>query len=390
MGRPPARRSSSQLFDVALVVFLFLVGVGGWARATPGHSASLGILSLIMCTALLWRRQAPSNVFAVVAAAALVQYILGIHPQPIDLPLIVATYSVAAYAPRRNAILVLGVDAAGALLATIRWTDQRHTFLGVIAGLAALTAIWVVGDNMRTRRAYLASLEERAARLEAERDAQAALAAAAERARIAREMHDVVAHSLSVMIAQADGASYALDHAPDRARTAMATVADTGRAALAEMRKLLGILRGADTSADLAPQPGIDRLGELIAQLRSAGLVITLTEHGDVPALTEGMSLTVYRLVQEALTNTLKHAGSGAHAQVDIRYADADVEVEVVDDGGRLPTFPRDPAGAAEPAGHGLAGMRERVAVYGGLLTAGPGPTGGWRVHARLAQPVRV
>jgi signal transduction histidine kinase len=238
------------------------------------------------------------------------------------------------------------------------------------------TAAVVLGLNVRTRRAYLASVEERAAQLERERDQQGLLAAAAERARIAREMHDIVAHNLSVMIALADGAGYMAEQDPQRAAGAMGQVSETGRHALGEMRRLLGVLREDDSTA-LAPQPGLADLEPLLEQVRAAGLHATLETVGAPVALGAGAELTVYRLVQEALTNVLKHAGAHAHATVRLHYDATGVEVEVSDDGhGR--------ARVAVGAGQGLNGMRERAAVYGGELEAGPAPGGGWRVRTRL------
>ena len=238
---------------------------------------------------------------------------------------------------------------------------------------------WVFGDSMRYRRAYYTSLEDRAARLEAERDAQAQIAAAAERARIARELHDVVAHNVSVMVVQADGASYALGSDPDRARQALAAIASTGRQALTEMRRMLGVLRRDDdgTEPDRAPLPGIGQLGELLEQTRATGLAVSFTVEGVPQPLPDGAALAAYRIVQESLTNTRKHGGPAGHrpgaaALPGGRAAAADHR--------RRPGRTR----RSDGAGHGLTGMRERVAVYGGWVQAGPRPAGGYQVTARL------
>ncbi len=257
----------------------------------------------------------------------------------------------------------------------------------VFAGPALLA--WVLGDSMRYRRAYYASLEDRAARLERERDAQARIAAVAERARIARELHDVIAHNVSVMVVQADGASYALGTDPARAREALAAISATGRQALAEMRRLLGVLRREEDGAasERAPQPGIGELGELLDQARSAGLPVSFTVEGEPQPLPGGVALAAYRIVQESLTNTRKHAGPVASASVLLRYSPDAVVLTISDDGrGEL-------GGAGPPGapGHGLTGMRERVAVYGGSVTAGPRPGGGFEVVATLPlTPVRA
>jgi len=237
---------------------------------------------------------------------------------------------------------------------------------------------WVLGDSVRYRRAYYAALEDRAARLEAERDAQAQVAAATERARIARELHDVVAHNVSVMVVQADGASYALDNDPGKAKEALAAIAATGRQALAEMRRLLGVLRHDDgTDPGRAPLPGIAQLGELLEQTRAAGLPVTLTVEGVPQPLPDGAALAAYRIVQESLTNTRKHGGPQATAQVTLRYLEDALVLRITDDGQGPVTVP-------DGAGHGLNGMRERVAIYGGWVQAGPRPGGGYHVTARL------
>jgi signal transduction histidine kinase len=238
---------------------------------------------------------------------------------------------------------------------------------------------WVFGDSMRYRRAYYTNLEDRAARLEAERDAQAQIAAAAERARIARELHDVVAHNVSVMVVQADGASYALGSDPDRARQALAAISATGRQALAEMRRMLGVLRRNEdgTEPGRAPLPGIGQLGELLEQTRATGLAVSFTVEGVPQPLPDGAALAAYRIVQESLTNTRKHGGPRATAEVTLRYLEDALLLRITDDG-------RGAAAVSDGAGHGLTGMRERVAVYGGWVQAGPCPSGGYHVAALL------
>jgi signal transduction histidine kinase len=248
--------------------------------------------------------------------------------------------------------------------------------MGVAAG--------VLGLNVRTRRAYLESLRDRAERLERDRDQQALIAAAAERARIAREMHDVVAHHLAVMTALADGARFALAAHPDQAATALEAVSATGRSALSDMHALLGILpdSSGDETAQTSPQPGLDALGDLAAQVTDAGLPVTFTiVHDNAFPVAQGLQLVAYRVVQEALTNTLKHGGSGAKARIDLQVSGRTLEVEVVDSGG-IPSIR--PYGAQPAQGRGLLGMRERVAAYDGALEAGPLPQGGWRVRALL------
>jgi signal transduction histidine kinase len=313
-------------------------------------------------------------VFLAIAAIAFAQWLNG-FALTADVALLVAVYTVAVHEPRRRLVLAAVILEVGIVLATARWAlEAPGPVLVFLTGMA--TAAVVLGVNVRTRRAYLASLEERAAQLERERDQQAQLAAAAERARIAREMHDIVAHNLSVMVALADGAGFMAESDPQRSAGAMEQVSRTGRNALGEMRRLLGVLR-ADGEVALAPQPGLADLDELLERVRAAGLRVTLETSGTPIALGSGAELTVYRLVQEALTNTLKHAGPEARATVRLRYEPDGIDVEVTDDG-------RDHA-RVSAGGQGLSGMRERAAVYGGSIDAGPRAGGGWRVHTRLA-----
>jgi signal transduction histidine kinase len=298
--------------------------------------------------------------------------------------LLIALYTVARLQSRRDAlacggVLELTVVTALLLLAGGGWWHDLIFLSGLIAAALGL------GLYIGTRRAYLAELRDRADRLERERDQQAALAVAAERTRIAREMHDIVAHHLTVMITLSEAAIAASASSPERANDVMRSVADTGRRALADTRRLLGVLRqrpgqdsGEDPGGSLQPVPDLTQLDTLIEQVRSAGLDTTLEIHGQAPDVPAGVQLTVYRLVQEALTNTLKHGGPGARASVRLRYLPGELLVDIDDDG----------AGGAAPEtagiGSGLLGMRERVNAYGGDVRAGPRAPGGWQVSARL------
>jgi signal transduction histidine kinase len=254
--------------------------------------------------------------------------------------------------------------------------------------LLAPVSAWVLGDSMGYRRAYSAALEERAARAERERDAQAQIATAAERARIARELHDVIAHSLSVMVAQADGGAYAFDDAPERSRQALAEIGRTGRQALTEMSSMLGVLRtDLEAPPPLAPAPAAAEIAELVDQAREAGMRVSHTVEGPVRPLPAGLSLAVYRIVQEALTNVRKHAGAKASAAVTLRYTQDELLVRVTDDGRGLAGLPRYGTAPENPGGHGLTGMRERATMYGGTVQAGPGADGGFEVTALLPLP---
>jgi signal transduction histidine kinase len=348
--------------DAVLALGILLIAVIDAVAEQP-HPVELVVFSVALTVPLVWRRRSPMLVFAAVAAVAGAQWIADVKVLA-DAALLVALYTVAAHEPRHRAALATGVLGLGAVLATARWgaDDAFKTFVG-LAGLTIAAA--GLGTSVRQRQRYQASLEERAA--------------AAERARIAREMHDIVAHNLSVMIALADGAAFAAERAPEQSATAMQAVSSTGRQALGEMRGLLGVLRDGTSGADLLPQPGLEEIDLLVGQVRSAGLPVAIAVEGDVRELSPGAQLTVFRVVQEALTNSLKHAGPDAQALVRLCYDASGVDVEISDNGVGL----RSTAQGAH--GLGLNGMRERAAVYGGTVEAGPLPAGGWRVRTRLA-----
>jgi signal transduction histidine kinase len=348
-----------------------LAALGIFMRQTPRPTMWLG---LVMAAAILFRRRAPLPVMAVVASAALLQVILftaKYDPLPYDLAVLVAMFTVVKYSRSIFAGYLAGfVVSIGIVIEVVRhlspnWLTLALFYTGVCGG------VWLMAYTMRTRRLYVQTLEERAASLERERDAMARIAVADERASIARELHDVVAHSLAVMIVQADGGRYAFDSDPARARQALDTVAGTGREALEDMRRLVGVLRG---SSDPDDERRRDTLPELIERARAAGLTVS-AEH-DV-ALSPALDLTVFRLVQESLTNVLRHAGASATVSLCLRHNADRIELEVVDDGAALPS-------AQHRNGHGLTGMRERVAVHNGRFEAGPLLSGGWRVFASL------
>jgi signal transduction histidine kinase len=371
-------QGSADFVDVCLALGVALLGLPSVLTIRPTqHYVALGLLfDVALCLPLVWRRRWPIQTFAVVAAVAFGQWLTN-DRYLADVALLVAFYTVAARESLRRTAAAAAVLELGVLLATIRWVPGHTAWLFFVLLSGMTTAAFFIGTTMRTRRAYLASVEDRAARLELERDQQAQLVAAAERARIARDMHDIVAHNLSVMIALADGAAFTTQDDPERAAAAMNQVSATGRQALTEMRRLLGVLRE-DLPAALEPQPGLVDLDQLLAQVRLVGLRGELVTEGRLPALTPGLQLTVYRLVQEALTNTLKHAVDARSATVRLRFADNQLEVEIVDDGAasRPPSLGTD--------GHGINGMRERASMYGGMVEAGPRVGRGWRVGGRF------
>jgi signal transduction histidine kinase len=247
-----------------------------------------------------------------------------------------------------------------------------------------VTAAVALGLVVRVRRAQLASLRDRARRLEIERDQRSKLAAATERTRVAREMHDIIGHNLSVIITLADAGAYAGETSPRRATEALRLVGDSGRQALGELRRMLGVLREQEGEPELAPQPRIADVEALCARIRAAGPAIVYRSAGDLDALDRGVQLMAYRIVQEALTNALRHAGPATRVTVSLTLADERLRILVRDTGGPAESPVQPPAESPVEEGQGLAGMRERAALYGGTVTAGPAPGGGWVVEAVL------
>ncbi|MGW7527526.1 sensor histidine kinase [Streptomyces sp. NPDC054783] len=361
-------------------------------HGAPGHHMTLAggmAVSAVLCVVVALRRRFPEPMLLVALATGLAQLVLDIETTVADFAMLVITYTVATVGARWASRLALAASLVAATLAQIRWPNEHTGFLGQIAIVVFQTVpfalAWVLGDSMRTRRAYFAQLEERAARLEKEREAQSKVAVAAERARIARELHDVVAHNVSVMVVQADGAAYVLDTAPDQAKKALETISSTGRQALAEMRRLLGVLRTGEhqESGEYVPQPDVGQIDELIEQCRRSGLPVDFKVEGTPRPLPSGVELTAYRIVQEALTNTRKHGGPNAGASVRLVYFDDGLGLLVEDDGKGAPHELYE-EGGADGQGHGLIGMRERVGMVGGTLDAGPRPGGGFRISALL------
>jgi signal transduction histidine kinase len=364
--------------DSGLAVGLFAVfGAAAWGpvRDEPGVMLLVHGALVLPLTA---RRWAPGAVFGCVAVVAFGQWLADVRTTA-DAALLVALYTVAAYRGRRLTVAAFVVLEMGAALATLRWSPEERGLATFVSLSGMSIAAAVIGTSMRARRERLAFLEDRAVRLERERDQQAQLAVAGERARIAREMHDIVTHSLSVMVALADGAAFAQERSPERATAAMRQVSATGRQAITDMRRFLGVLRADEPDALRHPMPGIAQLESLAEQVRAAGLPTRLEVAGEPSSAPAAAQLTVYRLVQEALTNTLKHAPAGTRAEVRIGCTGDAVRVTVTDDGaGTVPAAP------GQTAGHGLPGMRERAAAYAGRLSAGPLPGGGWQVAALL------
>ncbi|GGT37879.1 sensor histidine kinase [Streptomyces purpureus] len=366
---------------------LWVVSKASSVEPLAGHVC----VALGLSTVVALRRRAPEKMLLLAAVLGLLQLAVNVEPNIGDFAMLVIIYTVAAHdGPRWASRLALVGGLSAATLTQLRWPTAAEAGLGAEVFFTVIMTVpfalaWVLGDSVRTRRAYFAQLEERASRLEKEREAQAKVAVAAERARIARELHDVVAHNVSVMVVQADGAAYVLDAAPDQAKQALETISSTGRQALAEMRRLLGVLRTGEhqEAGEYVPQPDVEQIGDLVEQVRSAGLAVDFKIEGTPRPLPSGVELTAYRIVQEALTNTRKHGGPDVGASVRLVYFDDGLGLLVEDDG-RGATHEMYEDGGADGRGHGLIGMRERVGMVGGTLDAGPRPGGGFRISALL------
>ncbi|MGA3030478.1 MAG: sensor histidine kinase [Candidatus Limnocylindrales bacterium] len=383
-SRRPGSRRLKWNQDYADVVMAVVLTAAGLALADLNniHLDAISVSLLILQTLpIAWRRRNPMRVLFLVGSAITAYSLLGYHDSSAGLGVFVAFYTVAANEPRRRATIAAAITACGIFISFAAyaafdsmsgWTSSlTSTYLSF--GLA-----WLIGDNLRVRRAYTRELEERAAELEREREEKAAQAVTEERARIARELHDVVAHYVSVMVVQAAGARRIADKDPIAARGALEAVEAAGRTALAEMRRMLEVLRADDPG--MGPQPGLGELERLIDNVRDAGLPVELSIEGGACCLPAGMDLAAYRIVQEALTNSVKHGGKAA-ARVTIRYTADTLEIEVTDNG-RGAAAPL--LSSADGGGHGLIGMKERVGLFGGVLEVGPVLTGGYRVFARM------
>jgi signal transduction histidine kinase len=345
-------------------------------------------LVLATTVPLVWRRRHPLAV-CLVTGMATGAYGFAHYPDlamPLAVGGVVGMYSVAAWGSRRAALLAGGVAVVVLVVVmTLPRTDADVVDAAFVS--LSLAGAWVLGDRARVQRALAAELQERTVRLERERAEESRRAVAAERARIARELHDVVAHHVSMMVVQAEAGPVAVEHDPALAAGAFEAIAATGRQALVEMRRLLGVLRGdgdGDAAPSLAPQPGLAQVPSLVEQVGRAGLRVELVVEGPEAPLPAGVDLSAYRIVQEALTNAVKHGGPG-RAEVLVRYGERELQLRIWDEGRAAGGGGPPPEAGAETApGRGLLGMRERVGLFGGELRAGSGPNGGFTVAARL------
>ncbi|GAA3558082.1 sensor histidine kinase [Nonomuraea rosea] len=384
------RIDRTRLHDTVLAGVVAAASVTLFAFYTPGRLQGEGlpveglrdpdpfgaVLVVLACVPVALRRRWPLAALCAGLVPETLLTVLGYSGGLSGISGLVLLYSVASYRGLAVALggLLIALTAyiLGASAGPVRvgaWSE--HVVVAIV-----LVAVWGVGRSLRLRRAYLEELKDRASRLERAHAADTRAARAEERSRIARELHDVVAHHVSVMTVQASAARRVLASDPDLAREALSAIEHTGRLAMTEMRNIVGVLR-TDARAELGPQPGIQDLPSLVDQMREAGLSTRLRVEGDPRPLPAGVDLAAYRLVQEGLTNSLRHAGSGAKAVVTVHHEPRELDVRVEDDG-------RGTAGMSARAGHGLVGIRERVALYGGILSIGPLPGGGFEVRARF------
>jgi signal transduction histidine kinase len=379
---PGSRQPRSWLFDVAVALFA-LLAAAIYVRSSPDLSTTAAAAIIVATAApLVLRRIWPVPVFAwgLAVAAATGWWAMQVVWSP---ALAIGLYTVAALRPRRDALIAAVLLATGAVVSSVHvfptnWIPPAALLVAVVAASTAL------GLYIRTRRALLDELRERAQRLEHDREQELALAMAEERTRIAREMHDIVAHHLTVMVTLSDGAAAKAASAPEQAAEVMRTVSATGRLALTDTRRLLGVLRDRDDDvAARAPLPDVAGLDELIDRVRAAGLPVRYDVEGAPPIGAVAVQLALYRIVQESLTNTMKHAGRDAAATVRIRYGPDEVRVEVADDGIGGETSLGGPPNRST-TGRGLVGMRERAEAFAGDVRSGPRTPRGWLVTARL------
>ncbi|MEV4999157.1 sensor histidine kinase [Streptomyces niveus] len=380
-------KSRPLVWDLLLAGCLLLggaldVAAGGWRLVAPNPDVPLwpaAVCTVALPLTVLRRRTHPLGALLAMLPFAVLHAWSGAGLQIAVFCQLIVVFNIALRLPTRQLALTGGLLTVPLVVTAARFPADGWV-IPLQSSLTSFAAVALLGIAVRTRQEYTASLRERAKQLEIERDQQAQLATAAERTRIAREMHDILGHNLSVITGLADGGSYAARKNPQRATEALDAIATTSRQALTELRRLLGILQNdthPDTPAELTPQPGVGELDQLIDGVRAAGLPVRVTITGDLAAVPTGRQLTVYRVVQEALTNTLKHAGPDATATVVLSRTSESVTAEITDTGRPSPT---------RPGGHGITGMRERTALYAGTLDVGPlpPPDSGWRVHLHL------
>jgi signal transduction histidine kinase len=355
----------------------------------PAESAGRAVMGALLLASvsvpLLWRRQRPLTVLSIVTIVALAWFLIPyVAEPPLDhfnasfFAFVASLYSAGLYAANKRASVAAALVALVSVLTAVAFLDEefKSSPRAFFFNASIVIGFFYVGYIGRIRRDYL---EERAARLEREREEEARRAVVRERARIARELHDVIAHSVGLITVQAGAANLVSSENPEAALSSLSSIERTGRLALGELRRLLGVLRTEDESEDLRPQPSLDRLDELVAEVKEAGVEVTVIVEGDLQDLPPAIGLSAYRILQEGLTNVLKHAGRWARAEVVVRRTQHQLILEVADDGRGVPSETSKVVG-----GHGLIGMRERVALFGGRMSSGPRRGGGFFVRNEI------
>ncbi|MEM9036801.1 MAG: sensor histidine kinase [Actinomycetota bacterium] len=344
--------------------------------------AGYWLLVLAMAAPVIVRRTVPTTAMVIAGAATTTVVWMDYAEPPATAGLVILLYSCAVYARRDRAVASLVVTAMVVLVIAVAVSNEVNGIFVAVLNYLIFGIAWFLGDSIRYRRAYQAELEERARRLEAEQDERARLAVVEERRRLTRELHDVVAHGVSVMVVQAGAARRALGDERPQVSASLESIETTGRGAMRELRRVLAVLRSGDESEELTPQPGLVQLEALVEQCRTAGVDVEL-DIDPLPPLSPGRELSVYRVVQEALTNVMKHAGP-ASVRIGLRTETDALVVEIVDDGR---------GGAADESsgpGFGLLGLEERVSMFDGQLRHGPRVGGGWQVRATFPVPQRA
>lgn len=387
------------VWDVLVTTFFVIAALtdatGGWRSTAANTQVAQGqiyLMSVCLSAPLLWRRRHPLVALAVMAAVTVASNWTGAWLQAALIQYIVV-FNIALRLPLKTLGCAAAMTALPMMVCVFSYPRNSWDEL-IVPQVWSFVVVALAGIAVRSRQDYTQALVERAKQLEVERDQQAQLATNAERTRIAREMHDIIGHNLSVITTLADGGSYAAAKSPERAAQALTAIGTTSRQALTELRRLLDVLREdaphSPEAAALAPQPALTDLDQLIDGVRAAGLPVRSTVRGRPDSLPAGRQLTVYRVVQEALTNTLKHGGPEATAYVEVVYDDDGVRATVTDTGAGDPTGTPGPSPGDSPS-RGLTGMRERTALYDGTLEAGPlrQPAGGWQVRLHLPEELK-
>jgi signal transduction histidine kinase len=383
-GSRSHRAFNARIFDVLVALFLLAISLSVLVSlvSDEGNRYLWLVIPLLVAHSgsLVWRRDAPMLVWGINLASGGAVLALGYPVVTLGVSVLVALYSVALLCERRRSLVAAGITVA-AMLVTLANIDSGGDASTIAGNAVVLAVAWFLGDSQRERRAYVTKLEQRTAELERARHELARSAVAEERLRIARELHDVVAHNMGMIAVQAGAGAHVIDTRPEEAKRSLETILQASRSALGEIRGMLGLLRSSEDPAETDPSPGLAELSRLAEEVRQAGVEVELDVDEPLEQLPDAFQLTIFRIVQEALTNTVKHAGA-SRVRVSVRFAEDGARVDVVDDGGG-----KTPIGSD---GHGIIGMRERVTMHGGRLDASRLPEGGFRVTAEIPMGERA